>query len=156
MWKKTKIFRLPVVLIILGILPIFSVAICIGKGYAVVSETYSYIIASSAELAVGGECKITIMLKSETGVAIIEKSVTINSSRSSDEITQPEPTDANGQCTGKLSSRYPGTSNITAACEGKTITALFPRDIIRGCWLLDESAGNTVNDISIYKNNGTE
>ena len=80
-------------------------------------------VKSAAVPANGSDrCTVVVTVKSETGVAKSGVAVTLFSTGHSsyDNITQPAATDANGMCTGYVSSYYAGTSTLYATATGET------------------------------------
>ena len=91
-----------------------------------ISETTSFLSISNSIFAADGysKCTVTVTVKSDTGIPLAGKWVTICTSRgtSYDTITQLSPaTDASGQCTATVVSGYPGACNIFAVSTGCTI-----------------------------------
>ncbi|PIV54789.1 hypothetical protein COY52_13015 [Candidatus Desantisbacteria bacterium CG_4_10_14_0_8_um_filter_48_22] len=99
-----------------------------------ISPVTSFLTTDAFSMLADGisKCTVTIMVKSDTGVAIQGRQVTIFTDRgSSDTITQPPAvTDANGQCTGTIKSLIAGNATVYVICEGETIL---------GNWVLNGS-----------------
>lgn len=127
--------------------------------YAGVADTASFIIikTQSAPADGSGLCTVTVKVRSDTGILLPGKDVTLYTSRGdSDSLsTNPQTTDANGECTFSISSSYAGDDTVTAVCEGVTIRKGIPSNFVIG-YLFEEDTGLTVTvDVSQYSNSGT-
>jgi len=122
------------------------------------SGTASYMWFSSSRMPADGTvpCTVNVFVKDSFGNPLADKTVTIMTNRGiSDTITQPAATDENGMCTGSVVSALMGDVNITASCEGMTITMAVLRDVCVGMWPLDEGSGIVAKDYSPSGKNGT-